>query len=309
MANYGNIKDKHVDVYLQNFIKRFECSSDCGEFIAPSFKVLKDSNTYLSYGKDNHRVLNDKVGRREPYKESITNASEETYRCERYGQAGFVSDDDAANTDRPIRLMEEETEQTTNRVERSRTYRILQIAASTALVPSTAIASAWATPASATPVRDILTAMIAVNADLCKPANAIVMTYEVALEMIKTTNWTEYFKYTDAGYKDGLFSAISGLKQLGLEPKLCEARGVSSYEGCASDPDWETMLGDKVLIFHRTPKPTTKTNCFMFSPFREKRTVKKFYKNEERGWKITVGNKIDELLVNANACHILDDVL
>lgn len=304
-----NIKNKHVDVYLQNFIQRYECLSDCGEFIAPSFKVIKDSNTYLAYGKDNHRVMDDKVGRREPYKEIVTKASEETYRCERYGQAGFVSDDDAKNTDKPIRLMEEETKNVEDSVVRSRNYRILQIAASTALVPSLPLASAWATPASAVPVHDILTAMIAINNALCKPANAILMTYEVAYEMIKSANWKEYFKYTDAGVKEGLFSVISGLRQLGLEPKLCEARGVTTYEGCASDPDWETMLGDKVLVFHRETKPTQKSNCFMFSPYTEKKVVKKFYKDESRGWKITVGNKIDELLVNANAGYILDDVL
>ena len=300
---------KHIDVYLQNIIKRYTSKSDCGEFIAPSFKVKRSSDKYLIYGKENERVYDDKIGRRGVVKEIDVQATDGRYACEEYADAAFVYDRDAGNVEKPIKLMEEKTKHIKDTKERNRTYRILQIAASTSLIPNTNIASAWATPSTSTPVNDILDAMVAIDDGVALPANAIVMNYEVALNMIKSTQWKEYFKYTDSGYKDGLFSAISGLKQLGLEPKLCSARGLSTYEGTASDPAWESMLGDKVLLFNRETKPTTQSNCFMFSPYVTKDEVKKFYKNEERGWKKTIRDDIDELLVNADAGYILDNVL
>ena len=148
---------KHTDVYLTNFIQRYQSKSDIGEFIAPSFKVNRPSDKYLIYGKYNHRVFNDHIGRREPIKEIDLEADEGTYTCEEYGDAAFVYDRDQSNVDAPIRLMEEKSQHIKDTKERNRTYRILAIAGSTSLVPTQALgAGQWSTPGTATPIYDIL---------------------------------------------------------------------------------------------------------------------------------------------------------
>lgn len=309
MANQ-QIERKHIDTYMTNFAQRYTSPFDAGEFVAPSFRVSKTSGKYQIHGKDNFRVWDDKINRRDPIREIDAYANDSTYVCEKHAVATFIDDDERDYyVDAPIRLEEEKIEHAKNAKERNRTHRVLAIAASTTLIPYTAIASAWATPGTATPVINILDSMIAVEAGCGLPANAIIMDYRVALNLIKATEWRNYFQYTDSGFDKGLFSAISGLRQLGLEPRLVNDRAVNSYEGCASDPGWETMLGDKVLIFHRETKPTLNSNAFMFSPYVYKDEVQRIVKEEERGWKFTVRDYIDELLVNADAGYILDDVL
>lgn len=304
------IKDKHTDQYLTNFIQRYRCDDDCSEFIAPSFKVKRPSDKYLIYGKENFRVYDNKLVRREPMKEIDVQADDGTYSCEEYGLAGFVYERDQSNVDQPIKLMEEKTQHVKDRMIAARQYRVFAIATNTSLINSTAIAATWAT-AAGTPVADVLDAMIRIKNDICQPANAIVMNYEVALTLIRTTEWKDYFQYT-WGLKpsgDGLWDAVQGFRHIGLDVRLCDGRGVNTYEGCASDPTWETFLDDKVLVFRREPSPTTQSNCFMYSPMLYKDKVRKFWKDEERGWKVTVEEDIDELLVNADAAELLTNVI
>lgn len=306
-----NLENKHIDVYLSNFIKRYSCECDIADFIAPPFKVKRSSDKYLVYGKENFRVYDNRIGRREHMKEIDPSADESTYTCEEYGLAAFVYDRDLGNVEKPVKLKEEKVSHIKDAQARSRNYRVMQIAASTTLIGSTAIGADWAIPGTGTPVADILAAMISINNAACKKPNSIVMTYQVALTMIQTDEWKEYFKYT-WGLKpsgDGLFDAFAGLRHLGLEPKYAECRGVNTYEGCASDPTWETMLDDKVLIFIREKAPTTNSFCFMFSPYVNYNVVRNFYKDEERGYKYTIAEDIDELLVCSDAAHILDNVI
>lgn len=307
MAN-TQIQTKHTDIYLTNFIQRYQSPAIDAEFIAPSFKVKRPSDKYLIYGKDNMRVYDDTIGRREPIKEIDLFADEATYTCVEHGVGAFVYDRDQSNVDRPIRVMEEKTKHIKDSKERNRCYRVYQIAASTSLVPTQAITAQWTAVTTATPVHDILNAMAAIENSIGVKPNSIIMNFQSAVNAIKTDNWKEYFKYTDSGFKNGLWNLISGLKHLGLDPRVSSDRGVSSYDGCSSDPDWETMLGDKVLIFYRESNPTTQSNCFMFSPFVKRDIVEKFRKDEQRGYKITCYDDIDELLVNANAARILNNV-
>lgn len=275
------------------------------------FQVKRSSDKYLIYGKENFRVYDNHLGRREQVKEIDIKADEATYTCEEYATATFVYNRDLNNIEKPIRLKQEKTQHIKDSQARSRNYRVMQIAASTTLIGSTAIGADWPIVGTGTPIADILAAMITINNAICRKANAIVMTYEVGLTMIQTTEWKDMFKYT-WGLKpsgDGLFDAIAGLRHLGLEPQMAECRGVNTYEGCASDPTWETMLDDKVLIFYREPNPTTQSHAFMFSPYVKMNEISSYYKDEERGWKYEIREDIDELLVSAEAGHILDNVI
>lgn len=304
---YANLEQKKTNNYLSNFIVRYRTDSDSAEFIAPSWKVKKASDKYLEYGKRTNRIYDNKLGRRAKILEIDLEATEQTYNCEEYGLSTFVYKRDLDNTDDQVRLKEEKVMHVKDRQIAAREYRVFAIAASTALVPNAAAATIWSNVA-ATPITDIRNACININNGTGKNGNAIVMNYQAAMNMINTTEWKGMFQYTDTGFGKGLWSAIDGLRNLGLEPLITNARGVSSYEGCSSDPDWETMLGNKVLVFHRQAKPTRDTMQFMSSPYISKDEVVTTWDARERGWYYDVREDIDELLVAAPAGYLITGV-
>lgn len=306
MAN-TNIEQKHTNQYLTNFAVKYRSDSDAADFIAPPFKVKRSSDKYLVYEKRINRVYDNKLGRRAPILEIDLQANEENYSCEEYGLAEFVYKRDIKNVDNPIRLKEEKIENVKDAQIRAREFRVFAVAASTALVPNAAATTIWSNIA-AVPITDIRLAMIQIDNGCGRKPNRIVMNYQAALNMINTTEWKGMFQYTETGYGKGLWSAIDGLRNLGLDPMITGSRGVSSYEGCSSDPDWETMLGNKVLIYHAQPRPTMQTMTFMSSPFTEKDVVREFWKEEDRGWKYTITEDIDELLVASSAGYLITSV-
>lgn len=301
---YTNLERKKTNNYLSNFILRYRSDSDCADFISPPFKVKKSSDKYLVYGKRNSRVYDNKLGRRAPVLEVDLEADEQTYTCEEYATGAFVADRDIVDTDDAIRIKEEKLENAKDSQIRSREYRVLSVATSTDLVPNAAVTTVWSNVA-AVPITDIRSAAIAINNSVGKKPNRIVMSYEAALNMINTTEWKGMFQYTDTGYGKGLWSAIDGLRNLGLEPRICDGRGVTTAEGCSSDPDWEVMLGDNVLIFYSEPTPTKNSMTFMSSPFVWKDKVMQWYSNRERGIKYEIMEYIDELMPASGAGYLL----
>ena len=89
------------------------------------------------------------------------------------------------------------------------------------------------------------------------------------------------------------------------------ARGLNTYEGGASDPAWERMFDQKVLIFYCEPNPTPRTMTFMYSPYTPGNInkVESYRVNGERGTRYEIYTEIDELLVNAEAAYLLTDVI
>ena len=304
---YQNLERKKTSNYLSNFILRYRSDTDTADFIAPPFKVQKSSDKYLVYGIRTNRIYDNKLMRRSPILEIDLEATESTYLCEEFALGAFVADRDLVDTDTVVRIKEEKLQHTKDRQIAAREYRVYQIAASTALVPNAAATTIWSNVA-AVPITDIRTACIAINNATGKNPNRIVMTYQAAMHMINTTEWKGMFQYTDTGFGRGLWSAIDGLRNLGLEPRITNSRGVSSYEGCSSDPDWDTMLGNKVLVFYAEPTPTRNSMTFMSSPFCWKDKVMQWYSNRERGIKYEIMEYIDELLVAAGAGYLITGV-
>ncbi|MBW3020781.1 hypothetical protein KY334_05770, partial [Candidatus Woesearchaeota archaeon] len=159
-----NLELKHIDVYLSNFARRYKTENDIADWVAPSFKVMRPSDKYLIYGKENFRVLDNKVTRRVAAKEIDVKADESTYSCEEYITASFVYDRDLLNIEKPIRLKEEKTKQMKDSQMRSREYRVMAIASSPSVVTQTAAATGnWAVVASGTPVSDMVTGMTTIE--------------------------------------------------------------------------------------------------------------------------------------------------
>jgi hypothetical protein len=301
----------HTNQLLTNFATGYVLKNPVADFVAPPFKVMRSADKYVEYTKSQFRVFDGKVKGREPAKEIQWDLSEGSYQCERYKMAYFVSDVLARNSDKPINLETDAVRQLKMSMAIAREYRVASIAASATFITNTVNAGGdWDTVASGTPVADILTGMASIeSANGGYAGNAIVIPTDVGLSMITTTEWKSFFQYTDSGYRDGLFSAVSGLKQLGLDPMLTGAKGLSTAKLAGSDPTVTNLWSDSVLVFYREVNPSLQSRTLMYSPYVEKDIVQRIVKEEEDGVKIVMTEEIDELLVDATCGYLITNTL
>ena len=308
MANV-KVENRTLDRYLTNFIQRYTDGKACGDFIAPAFEVKISGDKYKIYGKANFRNYDNRIKGREKAKEVETYIDEGDYSCVEYSLAAFVEDKDVRDSLDVPRLKEVKIQTTADAQMRSREKRILDVATSQSLVTQNDTpTNKWDNKSNGQPVDDILNAMVTIENSSAKTPNSIVMGLNVALKLVQTDSWKDYFKYTESGTKK-IFSAVDGLRSIGLEPFITGVRGLNTNQGGASDPAWEKMIGENVIIFYREPRPTKESNTFMFSPFTKMNSVEQYRVNGERGVRYEIYEEIDELLVNQYCAYLYYNVL
>jgi len=299
----------HTNVFLTNFATRTKVGNPIADFIAPPFKVKRSADKYVIYGDDQNRIWDNKVSGREIAKEIQWDVTEGTYSCEEYSIEKYVNARRAENADAPITYDKEATKRLKIAQQQAREWRVHQIAGNSAIVGSTAIGAGWATPATGTPVADIMTAKGVVWARTGDEPNRIVIPGDVALQMILCDEWKEYFKYTNVGFGKGLFSAIDGLRNIGLEPMIADIAGLSTAKGTASDPAKEMLWGDDVLVFYAEESPTLESRSFMYSPYTVMNQIQTVNAPRERGKIHVIYENIDELLVTVGQAQLLTNVI
>lgn len=301
----------HTNQFLTNFATGYTIKNPVADFIAPAFKVLRSSDKYVEYTKSQFRIFDGKVKGREQAKEIQWDLSEGSYACEEYSMAYFVSNKLARNADKPINLETDAVRQLKMSMALAREQRVAAIAGSASFITNTTNANGdWDTVATGTPVADIMLGMAAVeSANGGYVANRIVIPTDVALLMVTTTEWKSFFQYTDSGFRDGLFSVVSGLKNIGLDPMMTGVKGLNSAKGTGSDPAIENIWSDNVLLFYCEPTPTLQSRTLMYSPFTYRDSVERIVKDEERGVKIIMTEEIDELLVDASCGYLITNTL
>jgi hypothetical protein len=298
----------HTDVLLTNFATALRVKNPVADFIAPPFRVSRPSDKYAEYTASTLRVYDNKVKGREKPKEISWNVTSSTYECEEYTLDKFVSERKLRNADKPINLKKDAVKQLKKAQMLAREKRVFDIAGSASVVTQTAAPADWDVIATGTPVADILLGMETINDSTLEEANRIVIPLKVALNMIKTDEWKEYFKYTGQGFKKQ-FNAVAGLRELDLDPMITGAAGLSSSEGTGSDPALEKLWGENVLLFHADPNPTLETQTFMYSPFTKMNVISSEVVKRERGTYFNIWEEIDELLVNAADAYLFTNTL
>jgi hypothetical protein len=224
----------------------------------------------------------------------------------------FIEDRKKKNSDKPVNLEMDAVKQTKRAQRLAREKRITDTAAASGLysaAQSSDKSGAWSTASSGTPVSDMINASKAVwtNSSGYK-ANRVVVPMDVAMVAIQTDEWKDYFKYTDSSKKD-LFDFITGVRNIGLEPKIAGSFGLSTYENTASDPAGESLWGENVLVFYGENSPTLQSRTFMYSPFMEYDQVRRYRINGERGENIEIYEDIDELVVDRNCAYLIYNTL
>jgi hypothetical protein len=275
----------HIDKLLTNMATRYRVNDSVADFIAPPFKVKKSSDKYVEYPKGSLRLYDNKISGRERAPEIDVEVTSSNYSCEEYSLAKFVSDRSRMNADKPINMDMDAVRKIKDAMLIAREKRVFDIAGNNAIVTQTVDASGdWNNVTAGNPIADIRLGMSTIwqaQAGSVK-ANSIVIPVDVAIEMIGTDEYRDYFKYNGMASNEQ-FNIVSGLRHLGLEPMMAGVHGVNTNEGGASDPGTEAVWSDSVLIFHRQANPNLETRTFMYSPYTAKDVAQRFDKREERG--------------------------
>lgn len=313
MAIDANVLETIQDsnTFLTNFVKRYPVPQAFDNFVAPAFRVKLEAGKYVKYTEDIHRVFENKITGRQKSLEIQWEVEEDSYACEEYGMAKFVSNKAKAQAVSPIKLEQEAAARVKMYQRLARQYRIWAIAGNATIVTQTVnIGAAWG-GAAGTPITNILTGMATIEASIGMLPNKILIPSQVALSMIATTEWRNYFAYAgNFGFvKNGTFSVADGLKSLGLDVMVTNVKGLSTYKCAASDPTSEAMWGDSVLLFYSENSPSTDCMTFMFSPYVYRDVVTKTPAKRERGVYIDIYEDIDELLVEANCGYLFTNCI
>ncbi len=304
-------ESRTTNYFLTNFATGYKEFAMVADFVAPGFPVLQSAGKYGTYGKSVNRIYNDKVSKGEKAKEIRYDVSEATYNCEEYDLKKAVYWADRRRSKFPMNLDLDAAKYLKRAHHLSREYRVFAIAGSHSVVTNyTDKNAAWATAASGTPYADILAAM-----SECEDSNGgftpnrILIPSKVALKMSATAEWMGLFKYSDEGFKSGLFNVVSGLRKIGLEPMITNLQGSSGQEISGSDPTTENFWGDTVLLFYCEPTPSLESRTFMYSPYTFKDRIDSEEVRSERCSMHYINTEIDELLVDAYCAYLIEDTI
>jgi hypothetical protein len=296
----------HNDKLLTNFATGYKLGQRVADFIAPPFKVMRPGDKYAVYGKGSQRIWDNRVGKSGQARKIDLSATDANYACEKYALATDLYDDDRNNSDNPVLYEQNRVRNVLDSQQRAREYRVCAIAGSGSVVTQTSAPADWNTPSTGTPIADIRAALGTVQAAAQVIPNRIVIPDAVAINMIGTDEWADYFKYTSA---QGLFDLVSGLRNLGLQTMQAGVFGGNLNEGVASDPGSESIWGEKVLVFYCEASPTLETRTFMYSPFVYMDRVERWRDNGADYDTVKVSEQIDELLVDASCAYLFTNCL
>lgn len=298
------------DRFLSNFATKYKVEERVADFISPPFAVPRPTDVYAQFTKANLRVYDTAISRGEEAKQIEIDYLEGTYNCKEQEIGTWIANKDVRNMDANWQIDKVKTTWILDAHRIARENRVLQIARNPAIVTQNSTpANLWSDITNGTPVKDVLDAMATVKRSSTKTPNAICMTLTTALKLINTNDWRDRFKFTTPGFPN-LFDAISGFKQLGLQPMISGVFGVNTPQGAASDPQIEQLLGNDVVLFYREQNPTLESRTFMYSPYNYwNEAVARYPKPWLRGYSITVYSLIDELLVDAQCAYLLQNVV
>jgi hypothetical protein len=106
----------HRDVALENISIAYRPAGAIAQELAPVYPVVRDSDVYYVYARDNFRIPETLVSNKGEPNRSDWNVSTSSYILTRHALYDYISDDDRSNADKAIRLDVDLTEHLTDQM-------------------------------------------------------------------------------------------------------------------------------------------------------------------------------------------------
>lgn len=246
----------HTNIPLTNMSIAF---SNRGLYIVdkvfPVTKVKQDSNKYLIYDSD-FRVADDKKADGARSRRITYDATSATYFCDDYGLEDVITERQKRNTDAPMNLEKDTTENLTDKLYDAKEVRAAELAfTKTSWTNNTTLTAGWNdyTADVADPLSAIDTGVLTIQKAVAKVPNKAVIGRDVVTHLKNNYRVLDRIKYTQRGVVTAeLIAAMCELDE------IIVGNHVTDSTNEATTASGGFTWGDDMLIAYINPSPGMK---------------------------------------------------
>ncbi|MDP9266478.1 MAG: hypothetical protein M3O91_10240 [Chloroflexota bacterium] len=190
----------HIDQALTNVAIRYSNPEYVAERLSPIIPVGKRSGRFFVYGKEHLKVYETRRAPKSKAAEVDYTLSNSPFFAEEHALSELVTDAESRYADPPIQPEIDATERVTDSLKLGFENDVATKLTDPAQVTQTTALSGtaqWSDYTNSTPLTNIVTAKNAIRGSIIKPANTLLVPYEVGLTLADHPSIKDLLKYTD----------------------------------------------------------------------------------------------------------------
>ena len=301
-------KQIHIDTALSNVSIGYKNNSFVAEVLFPGITVMKRSDKYFKYGKENLKRVETQRAPGTESNEVNQAISNDSYSIEEHALKTIVTDQERENADQAIKPDVDATELVSDLLLLRLEYDVASILTSATYLTNGATLAGttqWSDYQNSVPLTNILTGKASVRGKIGKEANVIVLAGDVAEKLALHPDIKDLRKYWDEKL----------LTESNLPPYICGLRVVeakpihnTAYEGLTASMSY--IWGKNAIIAYINPKPGLKQLSLGYT-FRLKgyRQTGKWRVPERKGDMVEVTDAYDFKLIDADCAYLLGSAI
>lgn len=298
----------HIDAALSNVSIGYRNASFIAEILFPPITVMKRSDKYFKYGKENLKKVETNRAPGTESNEVNRKLSTDNYTIEEHALSSIVTDQERDNADQIIKPDIDATELTTDLILLRLEADIAEILTSvTYLTNNTTLSGTtqWSDYTNSVPITNILAGKASVRGKIGREANVLVLSGDVAEKLAMHPDIKDLRKYWDDKLltQSNLPPFIAGLKVIEAKPIQNTA-----YENLTEEMSY--IWGKTAIIGYVNPRPGPKQLSLGYT-FRLKgyRQTAKWRENKRKGDMVEVSDAYDFKLIDADAGYLIADAI
>lgn len=292
----------HVDAPMTQLAISFGFPELVAERIFPPVPVIKESDVYYEFNKEELQEQDDLRADGTEANEMTWDVSTTPYLAEEYALRKIVTDRVRRNADPPVRPVITTTTKLKRALMIEQERRVQAIAQNAALIANTAIATGWNAASGQVPDKDVSAAKIAILRASGTLPNAILMSFEVSQTVMEFLRRTAFTTFSEWLTKDQLPPVLWSLETI----------VAGAVRNTANPADAEVLAdiwNDNVLVFYKQPAPSLDDKSLGYIIRPQNWQVINYRQESRKGTWYECSVIQDEVLVAADAGHLLTNAI
>lgn len=302
--------DVHVNAPLTNFALQFRNRSFVAEQVFPVVPVVKESDVYYTFSREELRDVETLRAAGALAKEVEWVPSTATYTAEEYALRHLLPDRIVNNADSPVRPRINTTAKLMKWIQLGQEKRVQKLAQNTANAVATVATSPKWDGTSPTIEKDLDTAKDSVRNNAGVEPNAVLLAENVKDVVKRDTTLRDLIRYVinlGSGNRDLLMNGELPPVMFNLAIIIAGSTEDTSKQGASSSI--AKVWNDAVPVFYRELAVSLDAISWGYI-MRVQRPVIKTYRDEHRNGEYIEASQIqDEHVVTSNAANLITDVL
>ena len=302
--------DVHVDAPLTNFALQFTNRAFVGEMVFPVLPVIKESDRYYTFSREELRELDSRRAAGAQAKEVDWIPATSTYNAEEFAMRHLLPDRIVANADAPVRPRINTTAKLMKWLMLGQEKRIQTICQDTANVQTTVAASPKWDGTSPTIEKDIDTAKDNVRNNSGAEPNAILLAENVKDVVKRDTTLRDLIRYViNLGPGNQALLTSGELPPVMFNLAIIVAGAVEDTSKIGASASIAKIWLDSVPVFYREQAPSLDGLTWGMI-MRVQTPIITAYRDESRKGEWIEASLIEaEELVTSNCANLITDVL